>query len=94
MKKSILLIVALTTTITATVFAGGMETWSYSGDTGPDKWGQLSPTWVACGIGHYQSPIDIRDALKAPKPEQVITLDHDLSRRAARCIERMFELAA
>jgi len=36
----------------------------------------------------------IRDALKHPKPEQVITLEEDLSRRATRCIERMFEYAA
>ena len=36
----------------------------------------------------------IRDALKAPRPEQVITLDDDLRKRAGRCIERMFELAA
>jgi len=36
----------------------------------------------------------IRDALKHPKPEQIITLDEDLSRRATRCIERMFEYAA
>jgi quinolinate synthase len=35
----------------------------------------------------------IRDALANPKPEQVITLEDDLSKRAARCIERMFELA-
>ena len=35
----------------------------------------------------------IRDVLASPKPEQVITLDDDLSKRAAACIERMFELA-
>ncbi len=35
----------------------------------------------------------IRDALTAPQPEQVIELDEDLRKRAARCIERMFELA-
>jgi quinolinate synthase len=35
----------------------------------------------------------IRDALVAPLPEQIITLDEDIRRRAARCIERMFELA-
>jgi quinolinate synthase len=34
----------------------------------------------------------IRDALRAPRPAQMITLDEDLRRRAARCIERMFEL--
>ena len=36
----------------------------------------------------------IRDALANPKPEQVISLEADLSQRAARCIERMFELAS
>jgi quinolinate synthase len=35
----------------------------------------------------------VRDALRAPRPDQIITLDEDLRRRAARCIERMFELA-
>ena len=35
----------------------------------------------------------IRDALLSPRPDQIITLDEDVRRRAARCIERMFELA-
>ena len=35
----------------------------------------------------------IRDVLAAPRPHQVVTLDDDLRRRAARCLERMFELA-
>lgn len=35
----------------------------------------------------------IRDVLAAPKPHQVVTLDDGLRLRAARCIERMFELA-
>jgi quinolinate synthase len=35
----------------------------------------------------------VRDALKAPRPEQIVTLDEGIRRRAARCIERMFELA-
>ena len=35
----------------------------------------------------------VRDALAAPRPEQIITLDEDLRLRAARSIERMFELA-
>jgi len=34
----------------------------------------------------------IRDLLLAPRPEQIVTLDEDLRRRAARCIDRMFEL--
>jgi quinolinate synthase len=35
----------------------------------------------------------IRDALAHPRPDQIITLDEDLRLRAARCIDRMFELA-
>lgn len=35
----------------------------------------------------------VRDALAHPRPDQVITLDEDLRRRALRSIERMFELA-
>src|SRR5581483_3408770 len=35
----------------------------------------------------------VRDALVAPLPEQNITLPEDIRRRAAHCIERMFELA-
>jgi quinolinate synthase len=35
----------------------------------------------------------IRDALLDPQPEQIIELDEELRLRAARCINRMFELA-
>ena len=35
----------------------------------------------------------IRDALAAPRPDQIVTLDEGLRLRAARCLERMFELA-
>jgi len=35
----------------------------------------------------------IRDVLAAPKPHHFVTLDEELRGRAARCIERMFELA-
>jgi len=34
----------------------------------------------------------IRDALRAPRPDQIVTLDENLRRRAATCIERMFAL--
>jgi quinolinate synthase len=35
----------------------------------------------------------VRDALAHPRPDQIVTLDENLRQRAARCIERMFELA-
>jgi carbonic anhydrase len=42
--------------------------WSYDGEEGPSYWGELSPDFAACKIGHRQSPIDIRDAKKADLP--------------------------
>jgi quinolinate synthase len=35
----------------------------------------------------------VRDALRAPRPDQIVTLDEGLRQRAARCIDRMFELS-
>ena len=35
----------------------------------------------------------VRDALRAPRPDQIITLDETLRQRAAHCIDRMFALA-
>jgi quinolinate synthase len=34
----------------------------------------------------------VHQALVAPRPDQIITLDENLRQRAARAIERMFEL--
>jgi quinolinate synthase len=35
----------------------------------------------------------VRDALAAPRRDQIVTLDENLRLRAARSIERMFQLA-
>lgn len=37
----------------------GAAHWSYSGDTGPAYWGELSPEFAACATGTEQSPINI-----------------------------------
>jgi carbonic anhydrase len=44
--------------------------WSYSGDTGPEHWSQLSPDYAAASSGHAQSPIDISNV--------AVTETHDL----------------
>ena len=36
--------------------------WGYSGDGGPQYWGELSPDYTVCADGSAQSPIDIRAA--------------------------------
>jgi carbonic anhydrase len=33
--------------------------WSYSGDNGPQRWGDLDPTYALCKTGQEQSPIDL-----------------------------------
>ncbi|CAL5387429.1 unnamed protein product [Camellia sinensis] len=38
---------------------GTAPVFSYSGNTGPDKWGSLSPLYTTCSNGKAQSPIDI-----------------------------------
>ncbi|MEO5360331.1 MAG: carbonic anhydrase family protein [Nitrospirota bacterium] len=41
--------------------------WSYEGDTGPEKWGDLSPESAVCKTGMQQSPVDIKEAKTAAK---------------------------
>ena len=39
--------------------------WSYTGNTGPEKWGSLGKDFATCSLGQRQSPIDIRKTVKA-----------------------------
>jgi carbonic anhydrase len=49
--------------------------WGYEGADGPSKWGDLDPANRACSIGGEQSPIDIRDPIKAQLGALNITWD-------------------
>ncbi len=42
--------------------------WSYSGTTGAEKWGSLSKDYAVCSQGQRQTPIDIRNTVKADLP--------------------------
>ena len=42
--------------------------WSYSGEGGPQHWGELQPDFSTCKLGTYQSPIDIKAAAKSDLP--------------------------
>lgn len=33
--------------------------WTYEGEEGPEHWGELDPSYAACGTGTSQSPIDV-----------------------------------
>ncbi|WP_301102622.1 carbonic anhydrase family protein [Propionivibrio sp.] len=43
--------------------------WSYTGNTGADKWGALDKEFAFCGQGQRQSPIDIRHTVRADLPQ-------------------------
>jgi carbonic anhydrase len=40
--------------------AGEHASWKYSGDFGPEKWGNLDPSFERCGTGSQQSPINFQ----------------------------------
>jgi carbonic anhydrase len=42
--------------------------WGYEGEHGPNAWGRLDPTYVACESGQHQSPIDLHGAEEASLP--------------------------
>ena len=51
--------------------AEGKVEWGYEGDTGPAKWGELSPEFSMCGQGKNQSPINIdpkKNVIEAKQP--------------------------
>jgi len=48
--------------------AGTGHGWSYEGEAGPAKWGELKPDYQTCKVGKQQSPIDIRGAQPANLP--------------------------
>ncbi|HVI50756.1 MAG TPA: carbonic anhydrase family protein [Candidatus Sulfotelmatobacter sp.] len=39
--------------------------WDYEGEGGPEKWGQLSSEYGACGLGREQSPINLDQPVSA-----------------------------
>jgi carbonic anhydrase len=61
---------ALAFVAASAIAAGEAHHWTYGGETGPAHWGALEPEFGACGLGHEQSPIDIRSdaAQKADLP--------------------------
>ena len=46
--------------------------WSYSGEDGPHKWGDLSADYLMCSQGRNQSPIDLSGAVHADLEELIL----------------------
>jgi carbonic anhydrase len=53
--------------VLASITASGGEKihWGYSGDEGPENWGQLAPEFALCSTGKNQSPIDLAGFIEA-----------------------------
>lgn len=55
----------LITASLAALAVGGVahaQHWSYEGDHGPARWGEIDEGWAACSAGTQQSPIDLAGA--------------------------------
>lgn len=49
--------------------------WSYAGEAGPERWGELGAAFATCGSGRQQSPIDIPTAI-TPGPLSALDFDY------------------
>lgn len=47
--------------------------WSYHGDTGPDAWGSLDPSYRQCEVGRMQSPIDLSAAVPGERGDLAVS---------------------
>ncbi|SHO46408.1 carbonic anhydrase [Desulfopila aestuarii] len=57
----------ITGCVAVSAHASGSEGvhWGYSGDNGPEHWGQLSPDFSMCGTGKNQSPVNLTSFIEA-----------------------------
>ena len=49
--------------------------WSYAGEAGPERWGELGAAFATCGSGEQQSPIDIPASI-VPGHLSALTFDY------------------
>jgi len=63
-KSSVFVLGLAAISVTAMAQAEGAH-WGYSGDAGPDNWGKLDASYVACETGKNQSPIDLANFVEA-----------------------------
>lgn len=55
--------------ISATAVSGGEVHWTYSGNEGPEHWGELDAEFSACSSGKNQSPINLTGMIEGNLPQ-------------------------
>lgn len=60
-RATLLTIMALGLCSASAVASETKVHWSYSGEEGPQQWGNLSAEYATCGTGQMQSPVDLGD---------------------------------
>lgn len=68
MKKSNIAILVTTLLLSANVMAAGKAHWKYSGDEGPEHWGELDNSYTTCSTGKNQSPINLTNMIEGELP--------------------------
>lgn len=53
--------------------------WSYEGENGPKRWGQLNPEFNLCGSGQRQSPINIDQSITLQGPAEPLQFSYQPS---------------
>lgn len=59
LARALLVALALALVVAGVAVAAEGVHWSYSGESGPEHWGDLSPDFASCAKGVEQSPVDI-----------------------------------
>lgn len=68
METALVRIVIGLTFCTTTTAVAQQTHFGYSGEAAPENWSKLSPNFRACAEGKNQSPIDLKDFVKAQLP--------------------------
>jgi len=68
MKKTNIAILVTTLLLSANVMAEGKAHWKYSGDEGPEHWGELDKSYATCSTGKNQSPVNLTNMIEGELP--------------------------